>query len=75
MHTLQRAIHRDLSDRQRRAVLGELHGVPSEALAEQLGVSRNAFYKLHHDARKKLKSAILAAGFSAQDVMRALGGE
>jgi RNA polymerase sigma-70 factor (ECF subfamily) len=75
LRTLQRAIHEDLSDRQRRAVLGELRGIPSEALAEQLGVNRNAFYKLHHDARKKLKSAILAAGFSAQDVGQALDGE
>jgi RNA polymerase sigma-70 factor (ECF subfamily) len=75
MSTLRRAIHHELSDRQRRAVLGELRGIPSQTLAEQLGMNRNAFYKLHHDARKKLKAAILAAGFSAEDVVQALSGE
>lgn len=65
---LRRAIAEELTDRQRTAVLGELKAVPTEMLADRLGITRNAFYKLHHDARRKLKRAILAAGFSEEDV-------
>jgi len=73
MTTLQHAITDALTERQRTAVLGELMGVPSAALAERLGVNPNALYKLHHDARKKLKAAILHAGFTERDVAEALG--
>jgi RNA polymerase sigma-70 factor (ECF subfamily) len=72
MTTLQLAIIDTLTERQRTAVLGELTGVPSDVLAERLGVNRNALYKLHHDARKKLKAAILAAGFTEHDVAETL---
>jgi RNA polymerase sigma-70 factor (ECF subfamily) len=66
------AIRERLTERQRAAVLGELRGVPTEVLAEHLGTTRNAFYKLHHDARKKLRAAVLAAGFTASDVREEL---
>jgi len=72
MTTLQLAITDTLTERQRTAVLGELTGVPSDVLAERLGVNRNALYKLHHDARKKLKAVILAAGFTERDVTETL---
>ncbi len=69
------AIGDQLTERQRAAVLGELQGVPTEALAESLGIPRNALYKLHHDARRKLKRAILDAGYSATDVAAVAGPE
>ena len=65
---LHRAIHESLTERQRTAILGELNGVPSSVLAEQLGTNANAFYKLHHDARKKLKRVLNEAGFRDEDV-------
>ena len=65
---LHRAVREELTERQRTAVLGELEGVPSEELAIRLGISRNALYKLHHDARRKLRRAILAAGITEADV-------
>lgn len=65
---LRRAIDEQLTERQRVAVLGELEGTPSDVLAERLGIARNALYKLHHDARRKLKAALLRAGFSERDV-------
>jgi RNA polymerase sigma-70 factor, ECF subfamily len=55
-----------LTDRQRVAVVGELRGVSSVALASKLGLSRNALYKLVHDARKNLKRALLRRGFDAE---------
>lgn len=65
---LRRAIDEQLTERQRVAVLGELEGTPSELLAARLGIARNAFYKLHHDARRKLRAALLQAGFSENDL-------
>ena len=69
---LAAAVRDQLTDRQRLAVLGELDGVPTEQLAERLGLARNALYKLHHDARRKLRAAILAAGFTEADVREEL---
>ncbi len=70
--TLERLIRTVLTDRQRAAVLGELQGLPSAVLAERLGTNRNALYKLHHDARRKLRDALAEAGFDATDVRREL---
>ncbi len=72
LEALQQAIRETLTERQRIAILGELAGVPSAVLVERLGTNPNALYKLHHDARKKLRRAINDAGFSDQDVRQAL---
>ncbi len=72
--TLHAAIEEVLTDRQRCAVLGELAGVPSRVLAQRLGTNPNALYKLHHDARKKLKRALNEAGFSDREVRTELAG-
>ena len=36
--------------------------VPIDVLAERLGTTRNALYKTLHDARRRLRSALAAAG-------------
>lgn len=71
---LRHAIDRDLTPRQRAAILGELAGMPTETLAEQLGTNTNALYKLHHDARLRLRGALEKAGFSEMDVRNAVEG-
>ena len=68
LEALNTAIHRDLTDRQRTALLAELKGMPQDEIADQLGSSRNTLYKLTHDARKKLKERLEAAGFAAEDL-------
>ncbi len=68
LETLQHAIEHDLTDRQRTALLAELKGMPQDEIADQLGSNRNAIYKLTHDARKKLKKSLEAAGYTAEDV-------
>jgi RNA polymerase sigma-70 factor (ECF subfamily) len=40
-----------------------LNGVPIDVLAERLGTTRGALYKTLHDARRKLRSTLAAAGF------------
>lgn len=65
---LTAAIQGALTPRQRLVIEGELAGLESDALAERLGTNRNALYKLAHDARSKLRAALLAAGFSLSEV-------
>ena len=65
---MQRSIEHDLTERQRTALLAELKGMPQDDIARHLGSNRNAIYKLTHDARKKLRAALAAAGYSAADV-------
>lgn len=68
VETLRRTINEALTEKQRAVILGELAGVPTEILVERLGTNPNALYKLHHDARKKLKSALNDEGYSDEDV-------
>jgi len=65
---LWRAITERLTDRQRTVILAEMKGVASERIAEVLGSNRNAVYKVYHDARKNLRTALNDAGFTATDV-------
>ncbi|MEK7729086.1 MAG: sigma-70 family RNA polymerase sigma factor, partial [candidate division KSB1 bacterium] len=65
---LYKMIEAELSPRQREAVLGSLVGVPQALLMERLGLTRNALYKLEHDARKKLKAGLEGSGVRAEDV-------
>ena len=65
---MQSSIEHDLTEKQRTALLAELKGMPQDEIARQLGSNRNAIYKLTHDARKKLRAALEAAGYTALDV-------
>ena len=69
---MHHAIEHELTDRQRTALLAELKGMPQDEIASQLGSTRNAVYKLTHDARKKLKKSLEAVGYSADDVMQSV---
>ena len=61
---LREAIATSLSARQRVAVLAELRGLPTVDIAARLDTNTNALYKLTHDARRKLRAALTAAGFT-----------
>jgi RNA polymerase sigma-70 factor (ECF subfamily) len=63
-----------LTEKQRAALLAELRGMPQDEIARHLGSNRNALYKLTHDARKRLKRGLEAAGFTAEDVGAAFAG-
>lgn len=60
-----------LTERQRRALLAELRGMPQAEIARHLGSNTNALYKLTHDARRRLKDGLEAAGFYVGDVRAA----
>ena len=61
------AIDAGLTAKQREALLAELSGMPLEEIARRTGSNRNAIYKLTHDARKRLKSRLEAAGYASAD--------
>jgi RNA polymerase sigma-70 factor (ECF subfamily) len=54
---------RELTPRQREVFTAlALNEVPIDVLAERLGSTRGALYKTLHDARRKLRSELAAAG-------------
>jgi RNA polymerase sigma-70 factor, ECF subfamily len=71
---MHEVIRNDLTEKQRAALLAELGGMPQDEIARHLGSNRNALYKLTHDARKRLKRGLEAAGFTAEDIGAAYAG-
>lgn len=67
-------IRTELTEKQRTALLAELKGVPQAEIGRRLGSNRNAVYKLTHDARKRLKRGLQAAGYRAGDIQTAFPG-
>jgi RNA polymerase sigma-70 factor (ECF subfamily) len=69
---LRRIVDEELTDRQREAVVAVLlEGMPVSEVARRMGTNQNALYKLLHDARRKLKREMEAAGLSPQEVLAA----
>lgn len=68
---LKELIDSELSVKQWTAITAELAGMPLPQIAEQLGSNPNSLYKLLHDARKKLRGGLEAAGFSVDDIREA----
>ena len=67
MVALDRAVREQLTDRQRmifRSVT--VHDVPIDVLAERLASTRGAIYKTLHDARRKLRQALIEAGYAEE---------
>ena len=71
---LYEIIRNGLTTKLREALLAELQGMPQDEIARYLGSNRNALYKLTHDARKRLRQGLEAAGFTAEDVGTAFSG-
>lgn len=60
---VETAIANELTPHQRRVVLALLvEEVPIDVLADRLGSTRNALYKTLHDARRRLRAALMASG-------------
>jgi RNA polymerase sigma factor (sigma-70 family) len=72
--TMHEVISNGLTTKQREALLAELQGMPQDEIARHLGSNRNALYKLTHDARKRLRRGLEAAGFTAEDIGAAFAG-
>jgi RNA polymerase sigma-70 factor (ECF subfamily) len=48
-----------------------LEGMPISEVASRLGTNQNALYKVLHDARRRLKRRMEAAGLSSKEVLAA----
>ena len=68
---LREAIEEGLTPKQRAAILGELREMPFDQIVELLGTSRNAAYKMLHDARRALKQRLQDAGITGADIQNA----
>ena len=56
-------IQTGLSDRQREVLVAlTIQEIPIDVLAERLGSTRGALYKTLHDARRRLRALLVAAG-------------
>jgi len=71
LEKLKELIDSELTQRQWTAITAELREMPLPQIAEQLGSNTNSVYKLLHDARKKLRSGLEAAGFTMDDLRAA----
>jgi RNA polymerase sigma-70 factor (ECF subfamily) len=61
-------VDEELTPRQRQVFVAiVLNGVPLDALVLELGSSRNTLYKVLFDARRKLRSALVANGYLRDD--------
>jgi len=72
MEKIQRMIAEELTDKQRLAMMAVMQGgMPLQEAAERMGTTRNALYKLLHDARQRLQKRMMREGLSP-DVMLAM---
>jgi len=63
VEALRAAVTGSLSERQRRVFLAlVVDGIPLDALAAELGSTRNAIYKTMFDARRKIRAHLIAHG-------------
>ena len=68
---LRHAIEKELTPKQRAAILGELREMPFDQIVELLGTSRGAAYKMLHDARRALKKRLHESGITGADIQNA----
>jgi RNA polymerase sigma factor (sigma-70 family) len=71
MDHVQVMIKEELTEKQRTAMMAvSIRGLPLEEVARQMGMERNALYKLLHDARFRLKQRLAKEGLSPQDLLK-----
>jgi RNA polymerase sigma-70 factor (ECF subfamily) len=67
-NVLQNLIDTELTDKQRLVTRAFLSNFATDEIAEQLQMTRNAVYKLIHDARQKLKDGFERAGLTSEQI-------
>jgi RNA polymerase sigma-70 factor (ECF subfamily) len=76
MARVERIINEELTEKQRQAMVAiSIQGMPMEEVANRMGSTRNALYKLLHDARLRLKARMAQEGLSPADVLVLFGSE
>jgi RNA polymerase sigma-70 factor (ECF subfamily) len=72
---MNQLIRTRLTPRQRDVLTAQLNSMPQDEIARQMNMTRNAVYKLAHDARKALKQGLEAAGYGSEQVRDILEGQ
>jgi len=68
LSALQLAVREELTEHQREVFTAlALNEVPIDVLAERLDTTRGALYKTLHDARRKLRAELVAAGHMREE--------
>jgi len=70
--TMHHLIRTRLTPRQRDVLLAALSAMPQDEIAIQMNLTRNALYKLFHDARKALRRALEDSGYGIEEVRSVL---
>jgi RNA polymerase sigma-70 factor, ECF subfamily len=70
--TMHHLIHTKLTPRQRDVLLAALSAMPQDEIVIQMNITRNALYKLFHDARKALRRALEDSGYGIEEVRSVL---
>jgi RNA polymerase sigma-70 factor, ECF subfamily len=71
---LRAAVTGSLTERQRRVFVAlVVDGVPLDSLADELGSTRNAIYKMMFDARRKIRAHLAAHGYVREERPRVTG--
>lgn len=72
---LNRHLRRELTGAQRKVFYAvQIKQVPLSEVARRLGISRGTLYKRMHDARKRIKAALEAEGYSYEECSRLFEG-
>lgn len=72
---VRKLIESELTAHQRGVLLAHVfQQKPLDLVARDLGISRDAVYKAIHDARRKLRAALLAKGMTLDDALRIFEG-
>jgi RNA polymerase sigma-70 factor (ECF subfamily) len=67
---IEQLIAEELTPKQRQAMLAVMQGgMPLQEAAERMGMSRNALYKLLHDARRRLQKRMMREGLTPDDLL------
>ncbi|MBK9202868.1 MAG: sigma-70 family RNA polymerase sigma factor [Candidatus Obscuribacter sp.] len=70
LHLVEQIIMKDLTQKQRVALLAEINGMPLQEIATRMSISRGGIYKLTFDARKRLVRELAKHGLSAEDLIK-----
>lgn len=71
---VRQLIEVELTEHQRTILVAHVfHQKPLDLLAAELGTSRDAVYKAIHDARRKLRAALLARGVTVAEALSVFG--
>ena len=70
MAMVEQMLTEALTERQRKVMMAVMAGgMPLEEVARRMNTNRNALYKVLHDARKRMRSALREKGLSPQEIL------